>query len=168
MKLSYVLQVTGQPGIGTPPHLLNPTMFIFFLIGKTTYIAYVLTRRFQNKLPTAIKWNPDIFVLFDDQGAHLYGTAGGMRDLLPRGAWALSDSSASLMWPCDAFQESEALLIQTTSPTSHRWKAWAEDLDADIYVMDVWTQDEIYALLYVLSPAYHQREAQTYTEQFAA
>jgi hypothetical protein len=26
-KLSYVL--TGQPGIGTPPHLLNPTLFIF-------------------------------------------------------------------------------------------------------------------------------------------
>jgi hypothetical protein len=128
----------------------------------------VLIRRLQNKLPTAIQWSPDIFVLFDDQGAHLYGTAGGMRDRLPRDAWALSDSSASLTQPCNAFMESEALLIQTTSPASHRWKAWAEDLDANIFVMDVWTQDEIYALLYVLSPPYHQRGAQAYPEQFAA
>jgi hypothetical protein len=128
----------------------------------------VLIRRLQNKLCTAIQWNPDIFVLFDNQGAHLYGTAGGMRDKLPQDAWALSDSSASLTQPCNAFKESKALLIQTASPVSHRWKAWAKDLSARTYVMDVWREDEIYALMYVLSPPYHQLEAQAFTGQFTA
>jgi hypothetical protein len=107
----------------------------------------VLIRRLQDKLPTAIQWHPDFFILFDNQGAHLYGTAGGMRDKLPQDAWALSDSSATLVQPCAAFQESKAFLIQTTSPASHRWKTWAKYLRADVYVMDVWTQGEIYALL---------------------
>jgi hypothetical protein len=167
MKLSYVL--TGQPGIGTPPHLLNPMLFIFkFVIGKTTYIAYVLIRRLQNKLPTAVQRDAYTFVLFDDQGPRLYSTKFWWELLLSQDTWALSDSSVSTTHPCDAFLDSKALLIQTTSPARHRWKTWAKQSNARTYVMDVWREDEIHALLYVLLPLYHQLGAQVYTVQFAA
>jgi hypothetical protein len=129
--------------------------YSFFLVGKTTYIAYVLFRRLQNKLPTAVQLDAHTFVLFDSQGPQFHSTEIRKKMLLSRDTWALSDSSASLIQPCDAFQKSTALLIHTTSPARHRWKTWAKQLNARVYVMDVWKLDEMHAVLYVLPPPYH-------------
>jgi hypothetical protein len=68
--------------------------------------------------------------------------------LLSRDTWALSSSSELVIEPCAAFTHSKALIIQATSPAERRWKHWAKEHSARMYVMDVWTKAEVHALLY--------------------
>lgn len=67
---------------------------------------------------------------------------------ITKGAWTLSDSQPGE--PCTAFQFSSGHLVHTSSPASERWKEWVKQLSATRYVMDVWSLEEFWTLLYVL------------------
>ncbi|KAI0695710.1 hypothetical protein BC835DRAFT_1519787 [Cytidiella melzeri] len=119
--------LTGQPGI-----------------GKSSFLAYVLVHRLQHKLPTAVERAGSGFVLFSDEGVDMFEASEKPRI---ENLWALSDSTPETVIPCVALRDSRAVLIQATSPAQHRWKEWKKQTCAFLYIMDVWTTDEIRAVL---------------------
>ncbi|OCH84926.1 hypothetical protein OBBRIDRAFT_785530 [Obba rivulosa] len=138
--------------------LLNdetPTRPAFILtgqsgIGKTTFLIDLLIKRLQDKKPTAVQMNSDMFVLFSDRGVEYHSTVGRTYDVLPLGTWALTDSSEVVTLPCTPFLQSRATIIQATSPAKHRWKEWGKQHEADLYIMEPWGEGEFGALLTVL------------------
>ncbi|KAI0696938.1 hypothetical protein BC835DRAFT_1413996 [Cytidiella melzeri] len=118
--------ITGQPGN-----------------GKSTFLAYVLIKRLQRKLPTAVEIAGSGYVLFGEPGVVLYlgrekpcnGRYKNLSDV-----WALSDSSPDNHIPCIAFRNSHSVLIQATCPEQHRWHEWAKTPRVSVFIgrMDLW------------------------------
>jgi hypothetical protein len=65
---------------------------------------------------------------------------------IPGGTWALTDSHASYERPCSAFSRGDAWVVQTTSPSPEKWKAWHKELKAVRYWMNPFSLDEMTAL----------------------
>jgi hypothetical protein len=117
------------------------------------WLIYVLIKRLEARLPTAIQFFPDAIVWFDDAGPHSISNPTSSDGIsLPNNAWLLSDSGDRLFTPSVAFSmaPSSAKIILASSPASHRWKGWAKQASADLYVMDVWGDIELAAMLCVL------------------
>ncbi|KAI0742038.1 hypothetical protein C8Q80DRAFT_1357212 [Daedaleopsis nitida] len=97
--------VLGQPGI-----------------GKSMFLLYLLLYRLERKLPTAVQFNTSHYVVFDGQGVRV----NDVNDTDPRlkDCWALADSNASVIQPCQAFGTFARFIIQATSPKLERWKQW--------------------------------------------
>ncbi|KAF8959416.1 hypothetical protein BDZ97DRAFT_1761441 [Flammula alnicola] len=119
--------VTGQPGI-----------------GKTLFLFYVLARRLEKKEFVALQINSGQFALFGEHGVSLHSSEC---DHVPRGAWALFDSSGQADGLCGAFHCPDAHVIHTSSPASYCWKDWVKNLSANTYIMDVWLEEEFRILL---------------------
>ncbi|KAF8519742.1 hypothetical protein BU17DRAFT_47470 [Hysterangium stoloniferum] len=124
--------VTGQPGI-----------------GKSLFLLYLLFRRLEEQEPVALQIDADEFVLFSMNGVSVHSGKTSFADYIPKGAWALSDSWGEVLWPCSAFQSPRAHVIHTSSPSSHRWKDWVKRLSADMYIMDIWSLEELRTLFIV-------------------
>ncbi|KAF8522428.1 hypothetical protein BU17DRAFT_44645 [Hysterangium stoloniferum] len=119
--------VTGQPGI-----------------GKTLFLLYLLVRRLQNQDPVALQIDANEFILFSEDGVSRHSGGAYSADDIPKGAWALSDSSDELqLGPCGAFQSTRVHVIHTSSPSSRRWKDWVKRLTARRYIMDIWSLEEL-------------------------
>ncbi|KAH9172976.1 hypothetical protein EDB89DRAFT_1905679 [Lactarius sanguifluus] len=69
---------------------------------------------------------------------------------LPEGTWVLSDSNDEAPQPCSTFRSATKLqtawLIQTSSPLKKRWEDWVKYCDADTFVMNHVSIEEITAL----------------------
>ncbi|KAH9026490.1 hypothetical protein EDB85DRAFT_1979187 [Lactarius pseudohatsudake] len=128
--------VTGQPGI-----------------GKTCFLYYALLRRLSEMKPVALE-RPGFFILFHDGGVYRYSLDADP-EYLPAGTWALSDGNDEPYRPCSAFQtvseRRTAWLIQTTSQVEARWRRWRKYCDADMFVMNHISIEEMTVLSKVLS-----------------
>ncbi|KAF8521600.1 hypothetical protein BU17DRAFT_64826 [Hysterangium stoloniferum] len=122
----FAFLVTGQPGI-----------------GKTLFLLYLLE-------PVALQIDAKEFVLFSEDGVSRHSGGAWSADDIPKGAWVLSDSSDELqLGPCVAFQSPRVHVIHTSSPSSRRRKGWVKRLSAGIYIMDIWSLEELRTLFIV-------------------
>jgi hypothetical protein len=116
-------------------------------IGKTIFIIHALFRRLEDKQPTVVQLVNSSFIFFDDMGAWNYPDDDNYPEQLPDGTWALVDSGVMLTRPANTLLRQDAVIIQTTPPVKRRWKGWKKEFSALLYIMDVWSYDEIGALL---------------------
>ena len=119
--------------------------------GKTCFLFFLLLHRLTRGLPTAFQVDPDKFFLFTERGASVHGPSSDNSLSFPPNVWALADTKGSLLEPCQAFQYSLSrkqgtCLIQTSSPTKERWKAWSEQYGASRYIMACMSLDELAVL----------------------
>lgn len=115
----------------------------------------MLLYRLQNRLPTVVQLDLHTFVVFNQDGARLYPATSTHYINIPASAWALSDSSDEVIKPCGAFLRRNVLVIQATPPAIKRWKEWGKQYWAKLYLMDVWLDTELGALLYAFPGVYH-------------
>ncbi|KAI9464952.1 hypothetical protein BJY52DRAFT_1144826, partial [Lactarius psammicola] len=127
--------ITGQPGI-----------------GKSCFLYYLLLHRLSEMTPVALQLL-SYFVVFRDDGVYRYPLDADP-DYLPEGTWALSDSNDVAKQPCTAFlgaaQLQCAWIVQTASPLEERWKNWQKHRNADTFVMNHISIQEITTLGNVL------------------
>ncbi|KAF9234972.1 hypothetical protein BU15DRAFT_51971 [Melanogaster broomeanus] len=127
--------VLGQPGI-----------------GKTIFLIYALVERLRRKQPTAFQFEPDMYILFTENGVTTHSANDDEPLTLWNGIWALSDSNNKTIDPAVAFLGLLGVrTIQATSPDSKRWKEWKKQYRAGLYIMDNWTLEELSALASVSS-----------------
>jgi hypothetical protein len=107
-------------------------------------LLYTLIRRLELREPVALQVTTTQFVIFYQDGVKLSESV----DLAP-------SYTGESHQPCIAFQYSIAHVIHTSS------KQWVKHLSASVYFMDVWSQEELQVLLYVVSPGCnrHSRKA---------
>ncbi|KAI0245655.1 hypothetical protein BJV78DRAFT_1287361 [Lactifluus subvellereus] len=124
--------VSGQPGI-----------------GKSTFLFYALFRRLCAKKPTALQMST-CFVVFKDTGVKVHDPAILVDDALPTGTWALTDSNEHTREPCRAFlgasRQHQAWIVQATPPATDRWYQWFKELQAQYFVMERFSYEELIAL----------------------
>ena len=150
--------VTGQPGIG---EYLLPTADSItdncysHNLGKTCFIHYLLLRLLCEKKTVAFQVN-NHFLLFQDTGVEFARDCSDKADagtFIPPGTWALTDSHAKYVLPCEAFQAASTLghawIVQTTLPSLNNWNPWLKTLSPFMYMMDVFSLDELSVLGYV-------------------
>ncbi|KAI9461300.1 hypothetical protein BJY52DRAFT_1117251 [Lactarius psammicola] len=127
--------VTGQPGI-----------------GKSCFLYYLLLHKLSEMTPVALQLS-SYFVVFRDNGVYKY-PLDARPDRLPEGTWALSDSNDQAKQPCTAFlnatRQHRAWIVQTASPSEERWKDWQKYRNADTFVMNHISIQEMTALCNVL------------------
>lgn len=120
------------------------TLLTVQLIGKTSFLIYILLFRLHSGLATA--WQLDLgYLLFHKKGVEWIPPGD---KVVPKGCWALTNSSESISSVCAAFCLSpEAVVVQVTSPKLNRWKEFAKQQRARVYIMDIWSEHELTALL---------------------
>ena len=109
----------------------------------------ILIRRLEEQKPTAIQFFPGDFLLFGPDGVKYYPDSGLYVHMIPPDAWALSDSTRGLPQPSVALEFSAAKVILASSPAETRWKEWKKQTCAGVYVMDIWNNGELGALVCV-------------------
>lgn len=107
---------------------------------------YILIRRMQEAKPVAIQVDTNEIVLFNSWGPSVLSTNSSSSSHVTIDVWAICDSLSSIQ-PCDAFLGSPASIIQTTSPSPKHYKAWQKSVGAMPYIMDVWEEHEVGALM---------------------
>ena len=106
---------------------------------------------------------PEAYVLFCEDGTIVFngsraesrshGQSGPDAKLLTGvDLWTLSDSSNDIQEPCPGILKTSALVIHVTSPASNSWTRWKREQRAKLYVMDLWGDEELGALLFVNAP----------------
>ena len=75
--------------------------------------------------------------------------------ILPHGTWALAGSNDRVKQPCDIFldaaEQKIAWIVQTTSPVEARYKTWQKVHQAETFVMDCFSLNEMTALRLVFT-----------------
>jgi hypothetical protein len=88
------------------------------------------------------------YILFQDTGVFLYDLFSAY-PIKPE-TWALTDAHAGFWQPCKAFKAAcilgKAWIVQTTSPSTKKWREWSKELKAIIHWMEVISLDEMMAL----------------------
>ncbi|KAF8551146.1 hypothetical protein OG21DRAFT_1487211 [Imleria badia] len=128
--------IIGHPGIGK-------TFFLVYLImhclGQKQAVAF--------QLPSLI---PSVYAFFSKEGVSIQSLGDGrpMSDC-PSFIWALCDAAV----PCPIFMghPDRIRIIQTTAPKSSHYRSWSKQLDAEPFVMDVWSTEEIRKLAIMLN-----------------
>ncbi|KAF9234891.1 hypothetical protein BU15DRAFT_52015 [Melanogaster broomeanus] len=127
--------IVGQPGI-----------------GKTFFLIYALIERLRKKQSTAFQYFPRTYFLFTQNSVTIHSADDHEPLMLWDEIWALSDSNNKTIDPAVAFLGLLGVrTIQATSPDSKRWKEWSKQHDASLYIMDIWTLEELSALATVLA-----------------
>ncbi|KAI0692191.1 hypothetical protein C8T65DRAFT_762459 [Cerioporus squamosus] len=128
LRTTKAIVITGHPGI-----------------GKTVFLLQLLLHRLEQRLPTAIHLKGRHLVVFNQEGATIWGVEDTIE--MTRDYWALSDSNNNIVEPCEAFQSSDARIIQASSPKPSRWKDWTKYHNARILVADLPRPLEIGAIV---------------------
>ncbi|KAG9310264.1 hypothetical protein JVU11DRAFT_9382 [Chiua virens] len=133
----YGAIVTGQPGI-----------------GKTIFDIYILVRRLGAKQAVVLQFpnGHPCYALFHYEVTYHNITTQNPLANAPTFLWALCDSNHNVQQPAGIFygKWDKIRIIQTTSPQESRWKAWKKQQGAEIYVMDIWSEDELRNLAILL------------------
>ncbi|KAH9159899.1 hypothetical protein EDB89DRAFT_1027347 [Lactarius sanguifluus] len=115
--------VTGHPGI-----------------GKSSFLFYVLLCRLSTKSPTEFQLSGGI-ILFDEGGPRNFSE-------IPSGTLALADSTPPSPVLLSAAKAQVVRIIRATPPSPEIWK-WADYVNANTYVMDYFSSEEINTLGFV-------------------
>ncbi|KAI9462581.1 hypothetical protein HD554DRAFT_2316319 [Boletus coccyginus] len=137
--------ITGQPGI-----------------GKSIFVAYAVIERLREKQLVAVEtaWgdHPGAYVVFSEHGVGIHPRSTLLRAHVPD-IWAFSDSTALAPIPSPAFLATPHLRIfQTASPNPTHWKCWTKEKQAKLYIMDLWSTEEIEDLIFIYN--YDNRDAE--------
>jgi len=114
-------------------------------LGKSTFLYYVLLRRLEDKLPTAVQLTQRHYYIFDGSGAVVRPSS--FFDSRLSECWALTDSNANVTQPCEAFQSKALRIIQATSPKPARWNEWYKQRSGMWVIVDPPSVPEIAAIL---------------------
>ncbi|SRR5258706_6107221 len=82
------------------------------------------TSSLENKLPTVVQTTSKNYIIFDEKGptVHDLDSEHSFSDPRLSVCWGLVDSNEHIMSPCQHFLTDTERIIQTSSPTSERWK----------------------------------------------
>jgi hypothetical protein len=121
-------------------------MLIFIpYLGKSTFLFYLLLRRLENRLPTAVQFDNEEYLIFDQNGPTLYPLSAAPMRL--RACWGLADINDQVTKPCAAFGKYAQRVFQVTSPKPERWKEWSKQQGARVLILDLPTLPEIAAIV---------------------
>jgi len=137
--------VTGQPGIGSYESWFSSQSNADRYLGKSTFLLYLLLRRLEKGLPTAIQLGAQYYFIFDQQGAGVFPLMERSRRL--RECWALVDSNDNVGQPCLVFQQLAKRVILASSLKSERYKKWIKLNMGYIIISDLPTVLEIAAIV---------------------
>lgn len=115
--------------------------------GKTTLIIYLLLRRLEQKLPTAIQFEAKRFLIFDSLGASVFEAHERSDRLMS--CVALVDSDAEFTMPSIGIRRQAKLIVHTTLPIVERYRSWTKYLFFYVIEMSLPTALEIAILKYV-------------------
>jgi hypothetical protein len=143
------LLVTGERGLGafyafpsSKPCLKHPC-----ISGKTTFLIYLLLRRLEQRLPTAIQLDASRFFIFDQFGASMHRPSD-----LPARLWdciALVDSNDDVTRPCLAIRRQARFIVCATSPDPEQYWSWTRHLFSWPVAINPSMKLEIASLAYV-------------------
>ena len=114
------------------------------LVGKTSFLIYTLIERLREHKPVAVQLRAgDSFYAFFAHGTCTLYSLSDPTPLVQDGVWALSDLRAPTTTPLDIFQDFSAKVVQATSPGVKYWERWSKYRGAQMFVMDIWSEEEI-------------------------
>jgi hypothetical protein len=117
--------------------------------------VYAVIEQLRKRQPVAVQvsWGdrPDAYILLLKDGVTEHEcTDLAIEDHVPD-LWAFSDSRLSVQIPTSAFLDTLGVWVfQTTSPAEKRWKNWTKERQVQLYIMDLWSVEEIRDLVYVV------------------
>ncbi|KAJ7446741.1 hypothetical protein FB451DRAFT_1188591 [Mycena latifolia] len=114
-------------------------------IRKSLFLVYALVQSLLARKPVALCHSPHSFLYFDESGTRLVNWPDGDALDLPSGVIALYDMVAGQDSPKGRFTDifCGAYVVHATSPKVLRWKEWAKQLDADLWPMPLWSNEEL-------------------------
>lgn len=116
------------------------------LLGKTTFLIYLLLYRLEHRLPTAVQLGAYEYIIFDEYGATVHNIDAFRHERLAK-CWALCDSNADNIQPCVTLQVLAERVILAASVKPERWKEWGKQVRSTDIVVDLPTVMEIAAVL---------------------
>ena len=88
------------------------------------FLIYLLLYRLEHRLPTAVQFQTQSYLLFDEQGVLSLSVDDIFEPRLCQ-CWALADSNSRVSQPCAGFEtKAGKLVIQASLPNPSRWKEW--------------------------------------------
>ncbi|KAJ7109906.1 hypothetical protein C8R44DRAFT_743248 [Mycena epipterygia] len=144
-RISRGLVVWGHPGIGEQHHWQGEFRPPINYVGKSLFLLYALVQALLAKRPVALCRSAHSFLYFDDTGVTLVNWPNGDALTLPPGVIALYDTVVGQDSPQGVFTDPlcGAYIVHATSPKVSRWKEWAKQLEADLWPMPLWSNDEL-------------------------
>ncbi|KAI9462558.1 hypothetical protein HD554DRAFT_2316305 [Boletus coccyginus] len=129
--------ITGQPGI-----------------GKSIFVAYAVIERLREKQPVAVEiaWGdlPGAYVLFSKHGVGIHDHSDSSLNAYVPDIWPFSDSTVVTPIPTPAFLVAPYLRVfQTIYPAQSCWRHWTKERQVKLYIMDLWTVEEIKDLVFI-------------------
>lgn len=121
--------------------------------GKTLFLLYLLVTCLGKKRAVALQLldGRPFYALFNDSV-----TFHSLNDRKPliecHLVWALSDSNNQVQSPSGIFlgDPDHIRVIQTTPPKAECWKVWSEQVGAQCFIMDIWSEEELENLASVM------------------
>ena len=114
-------------------------------LGKSTFLFYLLLRRLERQLPTAIQLGLNGYFIFNEGGAVFHSLSDESPALAE--CWALVDSNENVKQPCETFLNYAWRVIQVSSPWPERWKEWLKQKMGRCMISDLPTVPEIAAVV---------------------
>ncbi|KDQ08088.1 hypothetical protein BOTBODRAFT_119043, partial [Botryobasidium botryosum FD-172 SS1] len=114
--------------------------------GKSYFLQFALAKALAIKHPVVLCNQENLFYLFTERAGRRV-RIGDFNDRLPKNTLVLCDSREGITSPPMHFTEpmSTAFVVQATSPRISRWKEWSKQRNAQIWTMDLWSEEEIAA-----------------------
>jgi hypothetical protein len=88
----------------------------------------------------------DSVAIFTEKGTKIVPFPVFSAGMICRDTWALADSTHMMKAPNAAFVESNAYVVQATSPKTSRWRAWLKGKSGRVLWLDYNTEAELLAL----------------------
>ena len=114
------------------------------------FLLYLLLHRLECKLPTLVQFVRERFHVFREEGVSTWKSSAAWSEVIPNlehheesRYWALCDSNQSVEVPCSACLAIDVRTIHFTSAKPERWKKWAKQRGAMLYVMGLPQKTEI-------------------------
>ena len=117
--------------------------------GKSYFLLYVFIRRLRNAEPVAVQVAPSSFLLFTNDGV-FRSTASEQWSLWPHeGIWMLSNAEEENWYPIPCFfGHHSGFVVQAAASSKTSWKEWTKEYNGELFVMDLWEDQEFRDLGY--------------------
>ena len=121
--------------------------------GKTVLLLYILLHRLEHRLPTAVQFESDAYVVFKSDGVFLCRLTDPIDHwlMLPDGCWCLTDGNAYVAKPCEPFTQLGFRILLITPPNPDGYRKWANQVSAQTVITDLPRAVEVAAIAYVRS-----------------
>ena len=120
--------------------------FIYFDLGKSLFLYYILVRRLALKKPTIWQLSSEKYIFFNSEGYTVSKGDIKIRETKNKPIWALSDSNEYMTIPHNEFLTKcgeSLIVVQAASPKEKRYKEWIKQRRGTLYCMKSWCWFEI-------------------------